>query len=288
MSPSFSVFNRVCWRGVVAAAVVAACGSTAALADVISISSANVTGPFAIRALAASSVPAGVPASGTVDYGAGDTWQFSSFTSGTFAAAQTAAAASLVTTTGVTQSAWNNGMNNSNNWTGVNSAAMNAAEARWISAGSNDNPTPTTSVLFAIPFDNSSGHTLANITFSFVTDNGAGSTNGANNTATTPGFLNGGLFLNGSDAQVSYTSALNSGNNPAQFQTIITLNFSGVTLLTGQNWLYFHQFNWGGFGGSAFAATITTVVPLPAPVWGGIAGLAGVGGLAAIRRRRTA
>jgi hypothetical protein len=264
-----------------------ACGAASSFADVV-IASGN--GAAGIRAVTASSLGT----SSTVNYGGGfgPTWQFASFTGASFAAARSGGLASLVTTN-LPGSAWNNGSNNSDSWTGANSAVMNGAHARWISSGSSGNPSPVTSVLFAIPFYVGS-NTVADIRLTFVTDNGLGSINGANNTATPLAQRNGGLFLNGSSAQVSYTGAPGGGGQPGQFGAIQQTGVFHVTSLIANstNWLYFHQFNWGTFGGSAFVANIQgegiTMVPLPAPVWGGIGGLAGVGCIAAIRRRRMA
>ena len=268
-------------RSMIAAAIVLACG-TAAMADVVTIASGTASGA-GIRALTA----LGSAGSGTVNYGGGfgDTWQFGNFaTNGTFATAQTASLATTLTSN--IPGTWNNSGNTASGWTGANSTVMNSNGARWISSGTNGLPSPVTSVLFAIPFA-VGNNSLASITLSWVTDNGLGSTNGANGNSS-GAFANGGLFLNGGSSLYTVPSSETVGSAPGQFGTIRTLTLNNLALLPNQtNWLYLHQFNWGTFGGSAFVANIT-MVPLPAPVFGGLAGLAGVGGLVAIRRRRMA
>ncbi len=278
-------------RSMIAAAIVLACG-TAAMADVVTIASGTASGA-GIRALTAF----GSAGSSTVNYGGGfgPTWQFGNFAAnGTFATARSASTplASVLTT--LPGSPWNNPSNPVNpepsplpGWTGTHASVMNNNNARWISAGAAGNPSPVTSVLFAIPFAVGS-NSLASITLTWATDNGLGSTNGANGNDTPAGNQNGGLFLNGGSSLYTVPNSSTNGGDPRQFGSIQQMTFNNLAVIPNQtNWLYFHQFNWGTWGGSAFVANIT-MVPLPAPVFGGLAGLAGVGGLVAIRRRRMA
>ena len=145
------------------------------------------------------------------------------------------------------------------------------------------------SVLFAVPFYVASA-TTADITLNWVTDNGLGNPTGANGFADT-GYTNAGAFVNGNIATpVSPTP--NGGNQPGQFGAVSTTTYTNVSLNAGLNYFYFYQFNWGGPGGSAFVLdfgnTSVSTVPLPTAVYGGLAGLASVGGLMAVRRRRMA
>ena len=279
--------NKIRSSGLLIASIVLACGTSAAMADVVTIASGTASGS-GVRVITAANTAGSIQH----NYGDGNSWQFATFTNTTFTAAQNGSVTQVLPAG--QPGTWNNPGNTPTGWTGTNSAAMDNAGARWINYSANSNPTPVTSALYAIPFA-VGNNTLATITLTFVTDNGLGSTNGANNQATPAGYQNGGLFLNGSAAQVSYSPAGTgpngvNGGNPREFlnSQVQQLTFTNVSLLANQtNWLYIHQFNWGSFGGTAFVANIT-MVPLPAPVFGGIAGLAGVGGLVAIRRRRMA
>lgn len=287
-------------RSILAAAVVVACGTTSVLADAV-IASGTASGA-GIRALSAQSLVNSGNAT-SYNYGFGTTYQFRTVTGASdslFTSARNAANASLLS--GL-PGGWNNPSNTSNGWSYDGNATldgyaniMNAAGARWIGSPNNQSDGSGDSVLFAVPFYATSA-TTATITLTWASDNSFGSGSnagpnaGANGGAPDPaGFTNRGVFLNGTDLNYAPPTA-NGQPNQWQRPTLLQQVFS-VSLNQGVNWLYLHQFNSGGPGGSGFVANIqgagVTLVPLPAPVWGGIAGLASVGGLVAIRRRRMA
>lgn len=222
----------------------------------------------------------------TTYYGFGSgCYEFATFTAADFASAVAAPAASVLNTP--LPGSWNNpgNLGTGSPWTGPNSGSMNSNNARWIhnsadslnGGGNNEG----VSVLYAMPFTPTSS--VVDITLDFVTDNGLGSTNGANNIPGHAGFQNDGLFLNG--ATLGYSSPGGPGA-PAQFGTISQLAFSGLSVNANVvNYLYFYQFNWGGYGGSAFNFNIE-MVPLPPAGWAGLASLVGVMGIGLARRRR--
>lgn len=246
----------------------------AARANSISITS----GVSDIRALGATTH--------TTYYGFGTgCYEFATFTNADFASAVGASAASILGTP--LPGVWNNSGNlgAGSPWTGPNSGSLNANHARWIhnsvdslNGGGNNSGV---SVLYAMPFTPTTS--VVDITLDFVTDNGLGSTNGANNLPGHAGFQNDGVFLNG--VSLGYSSPGGPGA-PAQFGNVTQLAFNALSVNANVvNYLYFYQFNWGGYGGSAFNFNIE-MVPLPPAGWAGVSALAAAMGIGYVRRRR--
>lgn len=248
----------------------AALFAAAGLSQAASVTVASGVSP-GIKALQATNT--------TTFYGGGSCTEFATFVDNTFFSAANAAPAAVTLGTPLPGS-WNNSGNTATGWTGANSAAMDAAGARWIH--SNSNNASGGSVLYAIPFFVPAGLPTANITLDFVTDNGLGNTLGANGQGPHAGFTNNGLFLNGLAGDLGYSSPLVGSGNPAQFGSITHLSYSNLSVIpNATNYLYFYQFNWGGPGGSAFTVNVE-MIPLPTSAGMGLVGLALVG----VRRRR--
>ncbi len=266
---------------IIAGALVAVGAASVSMADTV-IASGAASGA-GIRALSAATYAG----SATHDFGYGNTSQFATFTGSTFSAAQNAVGPS--TLSGL-PGGWLNSGNAAGSWSSSNAARdtiMNNSGARWIGSPNNQSGSSGDSVLFAIPFYSDSAVSTT-LTLTFASDNSLGSSPTIQNNIGA-GFQNAGVFLNGTNLPIA---AVGGGSSQPNLYTSLQQEVLTVNLNAGLNWLYLHQFNSGGPGGSGFtinfAGNNVSLVPLPTAVWSGLAGLVGVGGVVVARRRRMA
>jgi len=124
--------------------------------------------------------------------------------------------------------------------------------AQWIAVDANSSPL---SALYAYPFNVPGQVTSASMTLNFAVDNNLGELAGVTGS---PASVNSvaGLYLNGT--ALAGTSGLPPTNDGSAFTSQWTYTSGDISslLTTGNNFLYFYQYDWGGIAGSIFSATI--------------------------------
>jgi len=139
-------------------------------------------------------------------------------------------------------------------------------DARWITTGIGGTNEP--SGLYAIHFFNP-GFPEATLNLFYMVDDHLGALNGGN-------VLTASLYLNGEPLTATNGDVAGTGDYLQQHE----LQFDGLTLLPGENWLYFNATNIIGLSGIIFSGTLT-LVPEPTSL-----SLLGIGAVGLLRRRK--